>query len=142
MPNARAPLVNIVTTQPLELVCMDYLTLEKSKGGYQNILVITDHFTKLATAIPTRNQTAKTTAEALFNSFILVYGLPQRFHSDQGANFESKLMEELCMLTGIQKSRTTPYHPMGNGITERFNRTLLDMLGTLEPSRSWTGSLR
>ena len=49
--NARAPLVNIVTSQPMELACIDYLTLEMSKGGYQHILVITDHFTKYAIAI-------------------------------------------------------------------------------------------
>lgn len=46
--------------------------------------------------------------------------------------FSSKLKPDLCFLTGISKSRTTPYHPMGNGITERFNRTLISMLGTLE----------
>ena len=63
--NSRAPMVSIFTSQPLELVCMDYLTLEMSKGGYQNILVLTDHFTKDAVAIPTKNQTTKTTAEAL-----------------------------------------------------------------------------
>jgi hypothetical protein len=40
--NQRAPLVPIVTSSPIELVCMDFLTLEKSKGGYQHILVITD----------------------------------------------------------------------------------------------------
>ena len=74
--NIRAPLVNIVTTQPLELVCIDFLTLEMSKGGYQNILVITDHFTRYAHAIPTRNQTARTTAEALCNGFIVHYGMP------------------------------------------------------------------
>jgi len=133
--DARAPLVSIHTTQPLELVCMDYLSLEMSKGGYQNILVISDHFTKLAIAIPTKNQTAKTTAEALFNGFIVSYGLPLRLHSDQGANFESQIISELCKLTGIAKTRTTPYHPMGNGIVERFNRTLLNMLGTLDPSQ-------
>jgi hypothetical protein len=60
----QAALVNITTTQPLELVCMDYLTLEPSMGGIQNILVITDHFTKFAVAVPTRNQTPKTTADA------------------------------------------------------------------------------
>ena len=84
-----APLVNIITSQPLELVCMDYLSVETSSGGYQHMLVITDHFTRYARAILTRNQTAKTTAEALFNSFIVHYGFPKQLHYDQGANFES-----------------------------------------------------
>ena len=133
--NDRAPLINIETSQPLELVCMDYLSLERSKGGYDNILVITDHFTRYALAIPTKNQTAKTTAEAFFNNFVVHYGLPRRIHSDQGANFESKIIKELCHITGMEKSRTTPYHPMENGLTERFNRTLLSMLGTLQTTQ-------
>lgn len=131
--NIRAPLVSITSSYPTELVCMDYLTLEPSKGGIGNILVITDHFTRYAMAIPTKNQTAKTTAEAFFNNFVVHYGLPTRIHSDQGANFESELIRELCELTGMKKSRTTIYHPMSNGMTERFNRTLIAMLGTLEP---------
>ena len=133
--NQRAPLVNIQSSYPLELVCMDFLTLEQSKGGYQHILVITDHFTRFAQAIPTRNMTAKTTAEALFNNFINNYGIPTRIHSDQGANFESQIIKELCQITGMQKSRTTSYHAMGNGQCERYNRTLLNMLGTLRPSQ-------
>ena len=44
-------------------------------------------------------------------------------------------MKELNQITGMTKSRTTPYHPMGNPIPERFNRILLDMLGTLEPNK-------
>ena len=95
-------------------------------------MVITDHFTRYAQAIPTRNQTAKTTAQTLFDNFIVHYGIPQRIHSDQGANFECKIVKELCTLTGMKKSRTTSYHPMGNGMCERFNRTLLGMLGTME----------
>ena len=82
-----------------------------------------------------KNQIARTTVDALFHNFIVHYGIPQKIHSDQGANFMSHLIKELCTLTGTKKSRTTPYHSMGNGMTERFNRTLLEMLGTLEPEK-------
>ena len=95
----RAPLISITTYQTLELVCMDFLQLETSKGGFQYGLVITDHFTRYALAIPTRNTTARTTAEIFFNHFIVHYGIPKRIHSDQGANFESKFMAELCKIT-------------------------------------------
>jgi transposase InsO family protein len=103
---------------------MDFLTLEPSKGNYQHILVITDHFTRFAMAIPTRNQLARTVADAFYNNFILHYGIPERIHSDQGANFESTIIKELYTIMGMSKSRTTSYHPMGNGQCERFNRTL------------------
>ena len=127
-----AELVNITSSSPMEIVCLDYLSLERSKGGHENILVINDHFSRYAQAIPTRNQTAKTTARVLFDNFIVHYGFPARIHSDQGQNFESHLIEELCQIARVEKSRTTPYHPMGNGQVERFNQTLLKMLGTLE----------
>ena len=133
--DVRAPLVNITSHYPLELVCIDYLTLEPSQGNISNILVITDHFTRFAVAIPTKNQTAKTTADVLYREFIVRYGIPARLHSDQGTNFESQLIKELCDLMGIKKSRTTPYHAAGNGMTERFNRTLISMLGTLEEDK-------
>ena len=127
-----ATLIPIETSRPLELVCIDFLQLDRSKGGYEDVLVITDHFTRFAMAIPTRNQTAATTAKALYEQFIVHYSFPERIHSDQGGNFESKVIRELCKLAGIQKSRTTPYHPMGNGMVERFNQTLIKIIGTLQ----------
>lgn len=126
-----APLVNIRTTRPLELICMDYLSIEPDQSNTKDILVLTDHFTKFAVAIPTANQKAKTVAKCLWEKFIVCYGIPERLHTDQGPDFESKLIKELCQLTGMEKTRTTPYHPRGNPV-ERFNRTLLNMLGTLE----------
>lgn len=86
----------------------------------------------MAHAFPCKNQTGKEVARRLWNNF-LVYGFPHRIHSDQGANFESKLIKELLEMAWIQKSHTTPYHPMGNGVAERFNRTLGDMIRSLPP---------
>ena len=120
------------STKPMELMYTDFLTLERSKGKFEEVLVITDHFTRYAQAFPTRNELAKTTAKVLFENYIVHYSFPARLHSDQGRNFERNVIRELCTLAGVEKSSTTPYHPMGNGMVERFNRTHLNMLGTLE----------
>lgn len=120
----------MTTVEPLELVCMDFLKVDAARNNMQYILVVTDHFTRFAKAYPTRNMSAKTTAEALL-SFCQSYGIPKRLHSDQGSNFVSKVIQELCLLLGVEKSRTTPYHPQGNGACERFNQTIIQMLGTL-----------
>ena len=135
VPKYSAELVNILTTQPMELVCIDFLSLERSKGGQEHILVITDHFTIYAQAFPTRNQLAKTTARVLFYQFMVHYGFPARIYSDQGRNVESAVIKEQCSIAGVQKSRITPYHPMRNGMVERFNQILLKMLGTLQDSK-------
>ena len=131
-PIRATELVNITSSFPMELVCIDFLKLDRSKGGYEDVLVITDHFSRYAQAISTKNQTAYTTAKALYEHFFIHYGFPAVLHSDKGANFESKVIRKLCEIAGIRKSRTTPYHPMGNGMTERYNRTLMNMLGTLQ----------
>ena len=128
----EAALVDITSTTPMELVCIDYLSLERSKGGLENILVITDHFSSYAQAIPTRNQTATTAAKAFYENFFLHYGFPAKLHSDKDANFESKVIKKLCSIAGVLKTRTTQYHPMGNGMVERYSQTLLNMMETLK----------
>ena len=73
---------------------------------------------------------AKATAEVLL-TFVRNFVIPKRLHADQGAYFESKVIRALCQLLGVEESRTTPFHPMGNGSCERMNQTLISMLGTL-----------
>ena len=142
-PPQVAPLQPILVTQPLELVHMDYLSLEPSKGNIENVLVITDHFTRHALAYPSKTQTAQATARILWDNFICHYGFPEKFISDQGRNFESDLIKELCKIAGVKKVHTTPYHPQGNGPCQRFNSTLCNMLGTLseEEKSDWKSHL-
>ncbi|XP_053878901.1 uncharacterized protein LOC128834319 [Malaclemys terrapin pileata] len=135
-----AYLKNITSTKPLELVCINFLSLEVDKRNTGNILVVTDHYTRYAQAYPTRDQRATTVARVLWEKYFSVYGFPARIHSDQGRDFESHLLKEVLRIAGIKKSRTTPYHPQGDPQPERFNQTLLDMLGTLRPEQKATWS--
>lgn len=137
-PVDRAPLESITSTRPLQLVCIDFWSAEDSHNKSVDVLVITDHFTRLAQAFACRDQSAKQVAKVLWEKYFCVYGLPERIHSDQGPSFESELVAELLQLSGVRKSHTTPYHPMGNGSVERFNRTLGNMIRALTPDNKVT----
>ncbi|KAL2082751.1 hypothetical protein ACEWY4_022569 [Coilia grayii] len=114
---------------------MDFTVLEPAYNGQENVLVMTDVFSKYTMAIPTRDQRASTVAQVLVAEWFCKFGVPARIHSDQGRSFESALIQQFCGFYGIQKTRTTPYHPAGNGQCERFNRTLHNLLRTLPVSR-------
>lgn len=135
----RAPLQSIVTSYPLEIVAIDFLSLGRDQDTHPYILVMTDLFTRFAWAVPTRDQTAQTTVKALWTHVIQPFGCPERLHSDRGAAFESALVAQLSQMYGCRKSRTTPYHPGGNGACERLNQTLLTLLNSLstEAQEHW-----
>ena len=125
----RAPLKQYLVGAPMERLAMDILgPLKETPRKNKYVLVVTDYFTKWTESYPIPNQEAPTVAEKLVGEFICRFGVPRELHSDQGTNFESKVMAEVCKLLDIKKTRTTPLHPQSDGQVERFNRTLVEML--------------
>ena len=120
-------MVNMPVGQPWQMITVDVLTVPPSTHNNSYLLVIQDYFTKWADAIPMPNQTASRIKTELTKVFS-VMGLPQVVHSDQGANFESTILKHTLQAYGIKKSRTTVYHPQGDGMVERFNCSLLQLL--------------
>ena len=107
------------------------------KNSY--ILVISDYFSKLVEIFPLVNIQAETVADVLFRGWIKRYGCPREIHSDQGRQFESAVFLEMCKLLEISKTRTTPLHPRSDGMVERMNRTIQNVLSKYvqENQKDW-----
>ena len=135
----RPPMRHLLAFRPQEIIAIDFLKLDRGSGGFENVLVLTDVFSKFSQAIPCRDQTAVTVAKALRDHWFAHYGVPARIHSDQGGSFEGAVIKELCQMYRMTKSRNTAYHPAGNGQCERFNRTLCGLIRYLDPRerRKW-----
>lgn len=83
---------HLLAARPKEILALDFTVLEPSNSGLEDVLVITDIFTKYTLAVPTRNQRAETVAQVLVVEWFSKFGVPGRIHSDQGRNFESALI--------------------------------------------------
>jgi len=101
--------------------------LPESEEGYKGILVITEYLTKYPYAVPIYSKTATEIAQHFF-TYISLFGPPKELLSDQGTVFLNSIMKELVRVAGIEHRVTSPYHPRTNGLTERFNGTLVTAL--------------
>ena len=132
----KAPLCPIVATAPLDLLHIDFTSIEtmlelKQSPRVANVLVLQDHFTKHILAYVTPNQTVKTVTKFLYGGYISIFGAPARLLSDRGTSFTSSIIEELCKILGIKWLLTTSYHPQTNGLVERSHQTIMCMIGKL-----------
>ena len=114
---------------------LDFLKLDKAKGGFEYVLILTNHFTLRVQAFATKTKSAKVAAEKLYDNNMLIYGFPSQIHHDYAREFHNFLFAKLHQLCGIKSSKTTPYHPSGDGQTERMNRTIISILKTLNKNQ-------
>ena len=122
---------SLVANDPLDLLCIDFLKVDPSRDGKENILVLTDAFTKFSQAFVTNNQKTLTIAKILVEKWFYVYGIPAHIHSNKGQSFENAIISQLYSMYNIKQSTTTPYNLHGNSISEKFNCTLLGLLQSL-----------
>ena len=119
----------------MQIVATDILgPFPESRAGNTYVLVVADYFTRWTEAYAIPNQEAATVAKKLTDEFFW-FSPPEQLHSDQGRQFESEVISEMCKLLGVAKTCTTLYHPQSDGLVARFNRTLLSMLATAAKER-------
>ena len=138
--HTKGPMWPIIVTTLLELLCVDFTSIETMMESDQppnvvSLLVFCDHFMKHVMVYVTPNQMAKTVAKFLLQGYILIFRAPVKLLSNWGASFESNIIRELCELIGIQKVRTSSYHVQANGQVEWAHQTLMHMIGKL--SKDW-----
>ena len=125
----RAPMKPIIVNQPWELIGIDGTgPLPITPDNNRYILVVVDHFSKFCIAKAVPDLTAISTAKFVFDDVICKFGMPRSLISDHGKNFKSVLFAQLCNLCQIKTCNSTFYHPEGNGLVERMNKTLKQIL--------------
>lgn len=126
-------LESIVISRPLELVCIDFWSVEGPSNKSLDVLVVTDilrcwpRYTFVSTSQPGR--WLINFGRTSFVCMAFLSGCTQT----RVLTLSCSLIAEMLRVAGVQKSHTMPYHPMGNGVVERFNRTLGNMIRALLP---------
>ena len=134
-----AELMPILSRKPLEIVNSDIMgPLNLTSEGNRYILVLADHFTKWMELFSLKTLEAREVANKI-STFVCRHGVPLKILTDQGTNYQSKLITELYELLDIERARTSPYHPETDGVSERDNRTNKAALTTLvnEKQDNW-----
>ena len=134
VPKKWAPLQRMKASYPMKRVAVDIVgPFPQATNGNLYVLVAADNFTRWMEAYAVPNQEAAMVASKLVQ-IVCQFSIPDQLHWDQGRQFESSVMQEVCRILQIHKTCTTPYHPQTDRLVERFNQTLIDMLATTASS--------
>ena len=123
----RPPLVNIPVGGPFNCVGMDFVEMDVSQDGNRYALVFQDYLTKWPEVYALSNRKAETVAKCLLD-VVWKHGVPNRIIHDRAAEFLSEVLQETAELLGMRQLPTSGGHPQTDGLVERFNRTLKQML--------------
>ena len=115
-------------SRPWEVVGIDLLQLPLSTQGSRYLLVSVDHFTRYVVLAPLKDKTAGAVAHALITSVFCPFSTPRVLLSDNGAEFRNALLEEVCTQYNVAQCFVATYHPASNGLVERANRKILEVL--------------
>lgn len=133
------PVVKIASDYPFHLVAMDLVSFERSSSGFNTILVVVDHFSKFAAAVPLKDKKAQTVCNAILNRVLpYLLKIPSRILTDNGPEFRSDMFNELLNSFNIAHVHSTRYRAEGNGAVERCNRSITELLkGLYSHSNDW-----
>ena len=128
-----------VMDAPMERIVMDMVgSLQKTDSGNCYLLMVVDYGTRFPFTVPLKTTGSEQVASALMSIFSMV-DIPSEIITDRGSNFTGELMQHFNKMLGIRAIRTSPYHPLTDGMVERFNSTMKQRLHCLpeEFGRNW-----
>ena len=134
-PTFRPRLQPIPVGGPFHRVAVDVLQLPQTVNGNKYVLVFMDYLTKWAEACAMPDQKTDTIARLLVEHVICRHGIPEELLSDRGTNFLSDLILSICEILGVKKLNTSGYHPQCDGLVEKFNSTLINLIAKCCESR-------
>ncbi len=114
--------------RPWDVVSIDLLQLPASYQGSKYLLVCVDHLSRYVVLVPLKDESAKSVAHALITHLFCPHSAPRVLLSDNGAEFLNTLLEEISQQSGVKQCFTVNYHPASNGLVERTNRKILEVL--------------
>ena len=125
---SKPPLCPVPVGGPFHRVGVDILQLPLTARGNKYVVVFMDYLTKWPEAFAVPDQRMETIAKLFVEHIVCRHGIPEELLSDRGANFLSALVQGICELLGVKKINTSGYHPQTDGLVEKFNSTLVNMI--------------